>query len=743
MDSLKQGHSASSTTQAFNGNPAHDIPEPVSDTVNIVFAADEDFLPYTAVTLASMLKHYSGSKALRVFLLLERPLAPEHRARFAALANIHPYQLEEFEVDAGMFADVRTTDGLTLATYFRLFLHELLPTDIGKVLYLDSDLIIRRSIDTLFDMTFDGNLFCGVEDSRSRDYKNKFGVPESGRHINAGVILINVEYMREIGFTRLIRDYLEVNRHRVVLGDQQIVGELFYDAVRYIPVKWNVHGSLFDPLWAKESFGVLNDMSPQDVAAAVIAPAIIHYTFRRKPWISLDHPKAELWFDYLTLTGYVDEIERPKARKKKRSSPPADAHPASDRILGRARSILDRVAYAIDCLKSTPPVPGGIPSGAKPHGRPQPRKPDLAIKLKQILLDRAGRAPAHFNAREAFEELGDNSRILSNVDRKDSDGGHAENIKFALRTPYIGYKPSPSCDAVALLVQRIHQGMFWDCIETAYLYDKPLFFIEVALFAGFASYFDHQATLNERRALGFIVDDLGYYFDSRQPSRLERTLNDPAFSLTDDQRARARALIDRIVRNHITKYNKYTRPQGSRFEVKPRSILVVDQKKGDASIEFAGAGQADFEAMMQAACEENRDATIYFKRHPDTVLGQRTALGRSGFRSLSILPDDVPIHVLLDSCSAVYTVSSQVGFEALMRSKRVVTFGQPFYAGWGLTEDRNPVRRRTARRTIEEIFHAACVDLSVYVNPNTGKMVEMEEALDLIEDMKRRLLLRD
>lgn len=742
MDSLKQGHSASPSTQAFSGDPAHDIPEPVSDTVNIVFAADEDFLPYTAVTLASLLKHYSGSKALRVFLLLERPLAPEHRARFEALANIHPYQLEEFEVDAGLFADVRTTDGLTLATYFRLFLHELLPADIGKVLYLDSDLIIRRSIDTLFDMTFDGHLFCGVEDSRSRDYKNKFGVPESGRHINAGVMLVNVVRMRAIDFSSVIRSYLEVNRHRVVLGDQQIVGELFYDAIRYIPVKWNVHGSLFDPSWAKESFGVLNDMPPQDVAAAVIAPAIVHYTFRRKPWISFEHPKAELWFDYLTLTGYVDEVERPKSRRKRRNSPLEDGHPESDKILGWTRSMLDRCIHAFNSLKGTAPVPGGIPSGAKPHGRLQPRKPDLAIKLKQVLLDRATRAPTRFNAREAFEALGENSRILSNVGRRDSDGGYAENVKFALRTPYIAYKPSASCDAVALLSQRIHQGMFWDCIETAYLYDKPLFFIEVALFAGFASYFDHQATLNERRALGFMVDDLGYYFDSRQPSRLERTLNDLAFSLTGEECGRARSLIDRIVRNHITKYNKYTHPQGSRFEVKPRSILVVDQKKGDASIEFAGAGQAEFEAMVQAACEENRDATIYFKRHPDTALGQRAALGRSGFRNLSILPDDIPIHVLLDSCSAVYTVSSQVGFEALMRNKRVVTFGQPFYAGWGLTDDRDPLRRRTARRTIEELFHVACLDLSVYVNPNTGKVVEMEEALDLIEDMKRRLLLR-
>jgi|GEM_PF-2782349 Capsule polysaccharide export protein len=742
MDSLQQGYGAGSTAQVFHGDHVHDVPEPVSDTVNIVFAADEAFLPYTAVTLASLLKHYSGSKALRVFLLLERPLTPEHRVRFEALANIHPYKLEEFEVDASVFADVRTTDGLTLATYFRLFLHELLPADIGKVLYLDSDLIIRRSIDALFDMTFDGNLFCGVEDSRSRDYKNKFGVPESGRHINAGVMLVNVERMRAIGFSNLIRDYLEVNRHRVVLGDQQIVGELFFDSIRYIPVKWNVHGSLFDPLWAKESFGVLNDMNAQDVAAAVIAPAIIHYTFRRKPWMSLEHPRAELWFDYLTLTGYVDEIERPKARRKKLGAPLADQHPESDKILRWTRSILDRVAYAIDCLKGAPPVPGGIPSGAKPHGRPQPRKPDLAIKLKQVLLDRAARAPARFNAREAFEALPENSRILSNVGRKDSDGGYAENIKFALRTPYIRYKPSASCDAVALLSQRIHQGMFWDCIETAYLYDKPLFFIEVALFAGFASFFDPQATLDERRALGFMVDDLGYYFDSRQPSRLERTLTDPSFSLTDAERGRARSLIDRIVRNHITKYNKYTRQPVSRFEVKPRSILVVDQKKGDASIEFAGAGNAEFEAMLRAACEENRDAMVYFKRHPDTVLGQRAAFSSSDFRNLSVVPDDIPIHVLLDRCSAVYTVSSQVGFEALMRNKRVVTFGQPFYAGWGLTEDRNPLRRRTARRTIDEIFHVACLELSVYVNPKTGKMVEMEEVLDIIEELRARLHLR-
>ena len=65
-------------------------------------------------------------------------------------------------------------------------------------------------------------------------------------------------------------------------------------------------------------------------------------------------------------------------------------------------------------------------------------------------------------------------------------------------------------------------------------------------------------------------------------------------------------------------------------------------------------------------------------------------------------------------------MTSLAGFEALLRGKPVTTYGQPFYAGWGLTEDLCPVPRRTRRRSLDELVAGALILYPRYLDPVTG-----------------------
>lgn len=704
--------------------------EPVQNTVDLVFASDERYIRFTAVTLASVLKNYRGSAPVRVFVLIDKVLPVDDIAKIEALQSIHPFALHQIAVDARPFANIKTSEGISIATYYRLLMHKLLPADSRKVLYLDSDLIIRKSIDEIFALPFDGALFAGVEDTISRTYNKRSGLPESAAHPNAGVLLVNVDLMRAIGFSELVERYLESNRYRLVLGDQQILTELFFGSIKYAPLKWNVHGSMFRPGWVAEVAGVDNFMDKSEAAAAISDPAIIHYTLKRKPWISLEHPRSEEWFDYLSLTPYAAEIGKPNPASDEKQTA---KKPPRNTLSHFLKVIIPATLVSFTRIRKTRLAVGKIEQrlGAveKRNGRT-----NAAIILKRTLSEMATKAPPAFNARAMIDALPANSVILSNVNKFDMEGGYAENIKTITRTSNFAFFKDRLPDAVFLLSQRIEQNMFWDCVETAYLYDVPLYFAEVALFGAFASYFDPDATLNERRALGFMIDDMGYYFDARQPSRIERTLNEPSFVLTDEQRRRARAVIDRIRAERITKYNKYV--EGPAYEIEPGAVLVVDQKKGDASIQFAGATDQSFQLMLEAAVAENPGRTIYFKSHPDSIQRGMTSYRNSGIREITILPDDVTIPSVIDRCDTIYTVSSQVGLEGLMRSKKVVTFGTPFYAGWGITDDRNATPRRTQKRTVEDLFHVACIDQSVYLDPDTGRLIEIEEAIDLILRMR-------
>lgn len=719
--------------------------EPVQDTVDLVFASDDRYIRFTAVTLASILKNYRGAAPIRVFVLIDELLTTEKRAKIEALKSIHPFTLHEIAVDASLFANIKTSEGISIATYYRLLMHKLLPADARKVLYLDSDLIIRKSIHELLSIPFDGALFAGVEDTISKTYNTRFGLAEDARHPNAGVLLVNVDLMRAIGFSELVERYLESNRYRLVLGDQQILTEIFSPSIKYIPVKWNVHGSMFKAGWVKDVAGVQNFMDKKEAATAIADPGIIHYTLKRKPWISLEHPKSEEWFSYLKLTPYLSEIEKPQDAKPKTvakaPAPQVKQTPQDSKDWRHFLSVIvPATAVSFTRIRKTRLAVGklerrldafekrGVVAGTQQHVA------NPGLTLKNILVSRADRLAENFNARAAIEALPANSAVMSNVHKKDMEGGYAENIKTITKTSNFSFFTERLPDAVFLLSQRIEQDMFWQCVQTAYLYDLPMYFTEVALFGAFASYFDPDATLNERRALGFMIDDMGYYFDARQPSRIERTLNDSSFSLTEAEHRRARAVIDRICAEKITKYNKYV--EGPYFEIEPGAVLVIDQKKGDASIEFAGANDATFQRMLEDAVNENPGRPIYFKRHPDSIQRNMNSYRNRNITEITVLPDDVTIGSIIDRCDKIYTVSSQVGFEGLMRGKEVVTLGAPFYSGWGLTDDRGTVQRRSQRRTVEELFHVACINQSVYLNPYTGKLIEIEEAIDIILQMR-------
>ena len=119
----------------------------------------------------------------------------------------------------------------------------------------------------------------------------------------------------------------------------------------------------------------------------------------------------------------------------------------------------------------------------------------------------------------------------------------------------------------------------------------------------------------------------------------------------------------------------------------PGYVLVIDQTRGDASIRHGGASEATFRAMLEAAKQENPDARIVIRSHPETMAGLRPGhFGAADAHGrVTLLTAPVSPHRLLAGAAAVYTVSSQLGFEAILHGHRPHVFGQPFYAGWGLS----------------------------------------------------------
>jgi capsular polysaccharide export protein len=235
--------------------------------------------------------------------------------------------------------------------------------------------------------------------------------------------------------------------------------------------------------------------------------------------------------------------------------------------------------------------------------------------------------------------------------------------------------------------------------------------------------------------LGLHLDRQGVHFDGSAPSDLEtllatHPLNDPALI------ARAEAAVMRLRAGHLSKYNAF---DPAAPVPAPGFVLVIDQTLGDASVRASGADRDTFRRMLATARAEHPDRLIVVKSHPETTLGFRA--GHLDTADLPpkalLLRDPVSPWALLDHAAAVYTLSSQMGFEAILAGHRPVVFGQPFYAGWDLTDDRMPVNRRKRTLSIAQLFAGAMILYPVWYDPCRDRLCTLEDAITSLEAQTR------
>ncbi|WP_412065069.1 capsular biosynthesis protein [Rhizobium sp. SYY.PMSO] len=234
--------------------------------------------------------------------------------------------------------------------------------------------------------------------------------------------------------------------------------------------------------------------------------------------------------------------------------------------------------------------------------------------------------------------------------------------------------------------------------------------------------------------LSIVVDDLGLPVDAGRPSRLERLIEGAG-----DAGELGRAIREQIVLNKLSKYNHLPhRPPGIARTTK-RRILLVDQVVGDVSVERALGSKASFEKMLADALAS--DAQCLIRTHPDVMAGLRkgylTDVASKG--DAVLLDDAVSVASILKVVDEVWTVSSQFGFDALLRGLPVRCYAAPFYSGWGVTEDYFGVYtkallvgRRTKRRTIDQIAAAAFSFYPTYRDPADWHEIDVFQAMELI-----------
>ncbi|MFG5101131.1 capsular polysaccharide biosynthesis protein [Campylobacter lari] len=237
------------------------------------------------------------------------------------------------------------------------------------------------------------------------------------------------------------------------------------------------------------------------------------------------------------------------------------------------------------------------------------------------------------------------------------------------------------------------------------------------------------------RPFSLIIDSKGLYVDPSKPSDLEDILQNHIFD--ESLKQRAKKLISTITQNKFSKYNGL-KHEKLNFNTNKKIILIPAQVEDDASMILGGAGY-DTLKLLQSVRKANENAFIVFKPHPDVLSGNRKGLKDKNIilKYCDEIIENVSIDSAINASDEVHTITSTSGFDALLRGKKVVVYGKPFYAGWGLTSDLHEIPRRTRVLSLEELVAGVLILYPRYIHPKSKNLCEVELALDIMLKMQK------
>lgn len=249
--------------------------------INVCLACDNNYAKYAGVVVASVLANSKDDEDLR-FYILDGGISESKKTEILSLKSIKDCKIEFVQIEESMFEDykkVATHKYISIATYYRLRLATLLP-EVERIIYFDCDMVVNSSLNNLFNVELGENIIAGVRDI------NKRMLQQNPSYINAGMVLFDLNKIREENIEQKFYDYTNENFETIKMGDQTIINEVLKGRIKIVEDKWNVQSSNFT-----------------NRSSYTKHPYIIHYVAKRKPWhFGSFSVHRQLYFKYLQMT---------------------------------------------------------------------------------------------------------------------------------------------------------------------------------------------------------------------------------------------------------------------------------------------------------------------------------------------------------------------------------------------------------------------------------------------------------
>ncbi len=273
--------------------------EKYQEIIPIFFAVDDEYIPFLAVTLQSIVEH-STEENYYVIKILCTNISEENKEK------INKYTKDNISIE---FVDLNyyiekiknklyTRDYFSMTTYFRLFISNLYP-QYNKAIYLDSDIVLLTDVVELYKEDIGDNLVGAVRDDIIQqnevfqEYVEKVvGVSSYKNYFNAGMLIMNLDELRKNKFQEKFLYLLENVKYSVV-QDQDYLNRICKGRVKLLDASWNVMPN------------ATKDVNEDNIK-------LIHYNYQYKPWHYDNIAYANYFWNFAQKTEFYDKLQEVK-----------------------------------------------------------------------------------------------------------------------------------------------------------------------------------------------------------------------------------------------------------------------------------------------------------------------------------------------------------------------------------------------------------------------------------------------
>ena len=288
--------------------------------ITVVCAADDAYALPLAVTIRSALETLDARRRMRL-LVLDGGISDTSKRRLLASWSFRDVAVEWIAPDPALVDDLQISRHVNLITYYRLLMPWVLPAELGRVIFLDADLLVRRDLSELWDVPLNDAACLAATDTAAPrldartlanfDRCHRFlaavepipnwrdlSLDGGGKYFNAGVLVVDLPQWRAVNLAEQALRCLREHHEHVRWWDQYALNVLLAGRWNELDPRWNqgAHAYTFptpgeSPFEAEMFHALRND------------PWIVHFTSHHKPWHYFSrHPFRNAYYEVIDRT---------------------------------------------------------------------------------------------------------------------------------------------------------------------------------------------------------------------------------------------------------------------------------------------------------------------------------------------------------------------------------------------------------------------------------------------------------